>query len=475
MKLSISSFLTIFVLFIGFFLTAGALTACDETPKEEPAPEAAATDAPKPQVEVVFVLDSTGSMGGLIEGAKQKIWAIANEIILQKPEPDVKIGLLTYRDLGDEYVTKMMDLTTDVDAIYGFLMPIQANGGGDGPESVNQALDEAVNLMSWTPKEKAVYRVIFLVGDYPPHMDYPNDVKYPETCKKALENNIIINTIQCGNESTCTPIWQEIAQLSEGNYSQIGQTGNVVVLESPFDAEISRLTVELGETVVAYGSEETRDDVRMKLEVSKKAPASAKADRAAFNLYRGGTAVTGTGDLVADMEKNAELLDEVSETSLPEPMREMAPEERQRFVVAQQAKRQEINVKIGELNEKRKEWLATDGKKLRLDMAESAKSGEGGLKMAGKPASGRRASSISALAPPMSSLSGPADISRVAEMKVADVYAYDDADMVMAGEELACEEAEMDAPLAAEPAPAESFDESVSNTITEQFLRAVEK
>ena len=52
----------------------------------------------------LFVLDTTGSMGGLIEGAKQKIWSIANEMISAKPTPELKLGLIGYRDRGDEYV-----------------------------------------------------------------------------------------------------------------------------------------------------------------------------------------------------------------------------------------------------------------------------------------------------------------------------------------------------------------------------------
>ena len=55
----------------------------------------------KPKIEVCFVLDTTGSMGGLIQGAKDKIWSIANEIVDAEPTPDLKIGLIGYRDRGD--------------------------------------------------------------------------------------------------------------------------------------------------------------------------------------------------------------------------------------------------------------------------------------------------------------------------------------------------------------------------------------
>src|SRR3954468_4422602 len=96
------------------------------------------TDQSKPRIEVYFVLDTTGSMGGLIEGAKQKIWSIANEMISAKPTPQLKLGLIGYRDRGDEYVTRTFNLTEDIDAIYAHLREFKADGGGDTPESVNE-------------------------------------------------------------------------------------------------------------------------------------------------------------------------------------------------------------------------------------------------------------------------------------------------------------------------------------------------
>src|SRR5437868_7226001 len=83
-------------------------------------------DQSKPRIEVCFVLDTTGSMGGLIEGAKQKIWSIANEMISAKPTPELKLGLIGYRDRGDEYVVKSFQLTDDIDSIYGDLRDFKA-------------------------------------------------------------------------------------------------------------------------------------------------------------------------------------------------------------------------------------------------------------------------------------------------------------------------------------------------------------
>jgi Mg-chelatase subunit ChlD len=107
-----------------------------------------------PRIEVSFVLDTTGSMSQLIGGAKQKIWTIARQVVSGRPTPAIKLGLIGFRDRGDQYVTKVFDLSDDLDAVYGHLMDFQVGGGGDTPESVNQALNEAVTKVSWSKRSE---------------------------------------------------------------------------------------------------------------------------------------------------------------------------------------------------------------------------------------------------------------------------------------------------------------------------------
>ncbi|HZT82441.1 MAG TPA: vWA domain-containing protein, partial [Gemmataceae bacterium] len=143
----------------GLLLTAAPARAADDRPEPK-----------KPKIEVVFCLDTTGSMTGLIEGAKAKIWTICNQIAGGKPTPELKVGLVAYRDRGkEEYVTRVFDLTDDLDAVHGQLKGFRAAGGGDFPESVNEALHVAVNKITWG-QDKSALRIIFLVGDAPPHM-----------------------------------------------------------------------------------------------------------------------------------------------------------------------------------------------------------------------------------------------------------------------------------------------------------------
>src|SRR5262245_15517655 len=216
--------------------------------------------AKKPQVEVVFCLDTTGSMGGLLDGAKAKIWSISNQIASGKPTPNLKIGLVAYRDKQDAYVTQVTDLTDDLDAVYAKLKTFQAQGGGDTPEHVNKALADAVGQVKWSTDTKTL-RIIFLVGDAPPHMDYTDDVKYPDTCKKACETGIIINTVQCGGDPNCQKIWRDVAVKAEGSYVQIGQDGDVTpVVSTPFDKRLGEINTELARSTLVFGAERDRKD-----------------------------------------------------------------------------------------------------------------------------------------------------------------------------------------------------------------------
>jgi len=178
-------------------------------------------------IEVAFVLDTTGSMSGLIQGAKDNIWSIASSMASAQSAPTIKMGLVAYRDRGDDYITHSSDLTDDLDTSYGTLMGFQAAGGGDTPESVNRALYEAVTQLSWS-QDDSTYRVIFLVGDAPPKMNYPDEMQYPEIVKLAKSKGIIINTIQCGHMRETTQSWQQIASLGQGDYFQVEQSGGAI-------------------------------------------------------------------------------------------------------------------------------------------------------------------------------------------------------------------------------------------------------
>jgi len=337
---------------------------------DTPAPAAAAAPAQAETksgktVEVCFVLDTTGSMGGLIDGAKKKIWTIANGIVAADKGAKVKFALVPYRDRNDEYVTRIFDLTDDLDKVFSDLQSFTANGGGDGPESVNQALDDAVNKITWTAGD-SVTKLVFLVGDAPPHMDYQDDVKYQKTCESAVRKNLIINTVQCGSDGSTTPIWQEIARLSEGSFVALEQSGGMVVIETPMDKEIADLSGKIGALAVPYGSREQQLGAQSKIATAVAAPAPVAADRAYFNASDsfGGKAIQGRGDLVSDAREKAVELDKLKIEELPENMQKMSADERKDYLKKQGEVRDKLTTRVNELSRQRQAVIEAENKKL---------------------------------------------------------------------------------------------------------------
>jgi Mg-chelatase subunit ChlD len=292
-----------------------------------------------PKVDVVFVLDTTGSMSGLIQTAKEKIWSIATTMASAQPTPEIRIGLVAYRDRGDQYVTKVVDLSDDLDSVYATLMDFQAGGGGDAPESVNRALYDAVHRMSWSEGEQA-YQVVFLVGDAPPHMDY-NEVRYPQIVASATEKGIVINTIQCGDIPTTAAPWTQIANLGQGTFFQVEQAGGAVAYTTPYDEEIANEKVAAADKVEAFAS------------------VASRARRGVFNAAVGGRKnLLGDNELVDAVASGEVELDEIETEALPEALKPMAPEEQRAYVEQLSDERADLKRQIQELSADRDGYLS---------------------------------------------------------------------------------------------------------------------
>ena len=343
--------------------TGVAIAAPATNAVKECGPVATTTPAHEQRtIEVAFVLDTTGSMSGLIEGAKHKIWTIANSIVTAEKGARVKFALVPYRDRGDAYVTKIFDLTDDIDKVYADLQSFKADGGGDGPESVNQALHDAVNSLAWSTSGD-VRKFIFLVGDAPPHMDYSDDVKFPDTCQSAAKKGLIVNTIQCGNSGDTRETWQKIASLAEGSFVALEQSGGMKIVETPHDKEIADLGAKIAKTTIAYGDAPQQASVANKTAAAVAAPAAVAADRATFNVNTGNKAVQGRGDLVADVRENAVTLDEIPKDQLPPELRDLPRDQQLARLNDLARERDALSKQVHDLAQKRQAYIEEQNKK----------------------------------------------------------------------------------------------------------------
>ncbi len=312
-------------------------------------------------VDIVFAVDTTGSMGGLIEGAKRTVWSIANQVRDIDPNADLRVGLVAYRDIGDDYVTKHFALTDDLDAMYAELSSYRAEGGGDVPENVDAALYDAVHKMKWRSGAK---KMIFLVGDAPPSSrgEVPT---YELTAVAAAKHQIKINTIRCGQDGETAQAWQQIASLGNGAFSTIQQDGGVQQIATPYDDKMAQLAAEIDATTVIYGDERVRTGYARKLAATAAAPASARADRGVYYAKKGAVAAKPAEDAVAQVVGGDMDVDKLDEGMLPAGMREMSKAELKADLEARAKKRQAAQKEIAELAKQREEYLkknAKDGK-----------------------------------------------------------------------------------------------------------------
>lgn len=321
--------------------------------------------SPAKRIEVAFVLDTTGSMAGLIDGAKRKIWSIANTIVDVNPDADIRMALIGYRDLDDEYVVKLHGMSGDIQGLYGDLMKFIADGGGDTPESVNEALHAAVADLEWSSSDE-VRRIIFLVGDAPPHMDYANGPKYERVVKRAREAGIIVNTVQAGEDPETTEYWKEIARLGEGRYFSIPQDGgHVQVYNSPYDDGIIELQRRIDKTVVPYGTPEKQAELAEKFETRAAAPADVKVDNSKYYSKHSSAKeiVTGGGDLLDDIRNEVRSIDDVAEDELPADLQGKSAEEIRKIVAARTTEREKLEAEMADLVRQRDDYVAAEVKK----------------------------------------------------------------------------------------------------------------
>lgn len=316
-------------------------------------PANAAADSKAPQVELVFCLDATGSMGGLIHTAKEKIWDIVSVTAQQNPAPEIRLGMVFYRDRGDNFVTYSLPHTSNIDSIYTELLKIEASGGGDSPESVNQALWEAISDFQWSTSPQA-YRSIFVVGDCPPHMDYPNEVRYPEACKMANQKNIRINSIKLGTQcSDAIYHFREMANATNGEFLQLDQNASDQIIRCPQDDSIAIYSYRLDDSKLYYGTAQEKA-----LGLFSSSSSNAAASRAKYNMSESGSKnLYGNKELLNDLENNELNFEDLNEEQLPEELKGLSAEDRKAKIAELQKDRSLILEKLKRLQKERDLYL----------------------------------------------------------------------------------------------------------------------
>lgn len=167
-------------------------------------------------LEVLFLIDTTGSMGDEIDQIKTSLLAVTSKAKARREDLVLRYGAVLYRDLNDDYLTMAHPFTEDLQAFNGALQAVTAGGGGDLPEALNQGLERAVEGMQW---QADAAKVVFLICDAPPQMRVKGDVLYGDSALRAVGKGLRIHSVAAsGLDPLGTLVLRQIAQLTRGKF-----------------------------------------------------------------------------------------------------------------------------------------------------------------------------------------------------------------------------------------------------------------
>lgn len=331
----------------------------------EPTPEATEAKAPASKLQIAILLDTSGSMEGLIKQAQSHLWSIVNEFAKAKKEgqeTEFEVALYEYGNDGlskkSNYIRKIIDLTTDLDKVSEELFALKTNGG---EEYCGAVIEDAVGKLKWSESNKD-FKAIYIAGNEP---FTQGPVPYAKACQAAIEKGIVVNTIHCGPEAQATEgKWKDGAKLADGAFVTIDHNAVVEQIDTPQDQKLADLNVQLNSTYLSYGG--AQGEASKARQMTQDANAVGAAPGAAMKRIASKSSVAyknSSWDLV-DAKKEGKLdLDKAKDEELPAELKGKSVEEKTKFVQELAEKRAEIQKEIGKLAQEREQFLLEERKR----------------------------------------------------------------------------------------------------------------
>jgi hypothetical protein len=336
------------------------------------------------RVDLVIALDTSSSMDGLIDSARQKLWDVVLLLGKAKPQPILRVGLISYGNDGYDsrvgWVRKDAELTTNLDSVYAKLFALHTNGG---TEYVARAVHDATTKMQWD-QDRDTLKIIFVAGNEPANQDPVIPVE--QAVADAREKGIFVNAIYCGNDGAGEAVgWRAVAGRGAGQYAAIDQN-HVVAIVTPMDDELSRLSSEINKTYIGYGAggraAAQNQAAQDKNAASLGAPvAASRAAAKATSVYR-----NEEWDLVDAARLRHKDVKTMPAAELPRPMQAMPPPAREAFVQEKAAEREKLQKRISELALERDRYIAKERKKKAAGRADLDDALSTGIKAEGEKA-----------------------------------------------------------------------------------------
>jgi hypothetical protein len=318
----------------------------------------------KPLVQVAILLDTSGSMEGLIEQAKSQLWDIVNELSTYRQNgqrPQLQVSLYEYGNSRVSswagYIRQISPLTTDLDLISSALFSLSTDGG---EEYCGLAIETATQGLNWSSRPGDL-KLIYIAGNEPFNQ---GSFPFSRAIKNARKQDIIVNTIYCGNPSNQeSSSWVKGAQLAEGSFMAINHNHRLVDMKTPYDQRIQSLGSQLNKTYMAYGKK-GKESLARQSSVDKKAQAQGvRSSVARAKAKSGGLYANAEWDLVDSFNAapsapaRAGMVAEMEAEDLPAALQGMSPTEIGNVVAKKSKERKKIQEEIAKLTSEREAFL----------------------------------------------------------------------------------------------------------------------
>lgn len=326
----------------------------------EPQPVTEEEMAREPKIQVAILLDTSGSMQGLIEQAKSRLWNIVNTLTTLKfhgQEPRIEIALYEYgsfhRYEGD-YIRQITGFTSDLDLISEELFSLTTGGS---EEFCGTVISRASKELEWG-RNKNDMKIIYIAGN---EVFEQGRISYKKAIPQAVEKDIYVNTIHCGNRSAgIRDQWKRAADLGQGKFFNIDHNAAVRWLETPFDNRLNELNLNLNNTYIYYGSQGEHYKMNQARQ-DKNALSLSSANFAERVVSKSKSVYRNTSwDLVDKWKEDQNALSKIKKEELPAELQQKSVAELEAYVQELQKEREAIQKEIASLAHKRQEYI--DGK-----------------------------------------------------------------------------------------------------------------
>jgi len=363
------------VLLLGCAFSVGGIARAEETKPQSPAPREDAQPRPpvppeeaqRPHIEMAILLDTSGSMSGLINQARTQLWKIVNEFATAERDgmrPDLKVALYEYGKstlpAKEHWVRLIVPLTDDLDKVSEELFALKTNGG---EEYCGAVIKRAVEELDWS-KDHRDLKCIFIAGNEPFNQ---GPIDFKTSCAAAANAGVTVSTIHCGDhEEGIRTFWAEGAKLADGSYMSINQNEVVPDIPAPQDEQLVKLNADLNKTYLAYGSAEMRKKaVERQLAQDQNAAKANQAAAASRTQFKGSALYNNARwDLCDAVTQKLVKLEDLKEEDLPDALKKMKPEERKAYIDSMVAKRKELQEQIKTVSDERNKYVAAERQKL---------------------------------------------------------------------------------------------------------------